>query len=167
MEVNRAFNHYQDAQKKLALFNALNLILNKNGQCTSSERSFHSVVSSLSDDNVLIRDGVSVKLGPYFESFILKMCDTDTSFTPLLLKYRKLIIDNSGDNCKTSKYTEILNNITLYDHKLEFLASTIGELDAEISKLSEKVEEIQILLQEFDFTLSMIESVVFDESTDS
>lgn len=146
---------------------ALDLLISKQGVFRTDERWVWDVARPLVESGHLVEDGNCLSIGANFEPLLLKLSESDSQFGTTLKLYRTLLNSRVAEfNLHDSAVMEKVNTLPTTDEKIIYLTSVLAETYGKLEKALEKTVKLEAMLQELDVSLSVIESITFDENTD-
>jgi hypothetical protein len=147
---------------------AVDLLIAKNGAFRTDERwvwdATHEAVAlgviKVEDDNTLA-------IGHDFEQFLLKMTETNSAYAGSLSAYRSLLRDRVEEfDLRDNDIMQKLHSLSSADDKIIYLTNLLSSVLAKTEYIVEKTTSFEAKLAEIDVSLSVIESMTFDEDTD-
>tara|TARA_B100000902_G_scaffold26214_1_gene31546 strand:+ start:20801 stop:21310 length:510 start_codon:yes stop_codon:yes gene_type:complete len=146
---------------------ALDLLIAKDGVFRTSEKWVHDSLRLLIKEGYVNQDGTCLSIGENFEEFLLHVISENTNFTPTLVSYRSLIQKKLNEyDVAESEVMQHLNSITSTDEKLIYLTSVVSDTFGKLGIALEKTHALEAKLAEMDLSLSVMESITFDEDSD-
>jgi len=147
---------------------ALDLLINKNGVFRTDEKWVHTALRPLIDRGYVNRDGATLTIGRDFESLLISLADADPGTSKLLSGYRKFVSSKVAEYDVTEfTVLEKMSSIPTTDEKIIYLTSVLADTFAKLDVALEKTAFLEGKLAEMDISLSVMESVTFDEDSDS
>ncbi len=146
----------------------LDLLIAKDGAFRTTERWVWEASKDLVKQGIVqIEDESTLTIGPDFEPFLLKMSSVDSSFTTTLSSYRSLLNEQIDRyNVRENAVMDKLASLSTADEKIIYLTSLLSETYAKMSKVIQNTTAMEARLAELDVSLSVLESMTFDEDSD-
>ena len=144
----------------------VSLVVAKEGSFRTDEKWAHEAARELVSENVVTVRGNLISVGSNFEPFLLSAIEVDSAFGESLYKYRSLIqrrireFDLSDDSILVN-----LESMGSVDDKIMYLTTLVSTASAKLQYVVERNQLIESTLAEMDSALSVVESVL-DENTD-
>ena len=145
---------------------AIDLLISKDGVFRTDERWVHDALRPLADEGVVTQDGSTISIGSNFETYLLNSCENYPEFSESLIGYRSLVQQKIEEyDVVDSDVMNKLQSIASTDEKLVYLTSVISETFGKLSKAIETTQTLEAKLAEMDMSLSVMESMTFDEDS--
>jgi hypothetical protein len=145
---------------------ALDLLIAKNGVFRTSEKWVHDSLAPLIKEGYITQDDTCLSIGEDFEGFLLGVVSRNTDFTETLINYRSYIQSKLGEyDVAESEVMQELQSIASTDEKIIFLTSIISSTFGKLGVALEKTQSLEAKLAEMDISLSLMESITFDEDS--
>ena len=145
---------------------AIDLLISKDGVFRTDERWVHDALRPLADEGVVTQDGSTISIGSNFETYLLNSCENYPEFSESLIGYRSLVQQKIEEyDVVDSDVMNKLQSIASTDEKLVYLTSVISETFGKLSKAIETTQALEAKLAEMDMSLSVMESITFDEDS--
>jgi hypothetical protein len=146
---------------------ALDLIISKQGVFRTDERWVWDAALPLVESGHLVASGNTLSIGANFEPLLLKLAESDYQFGATLKLYRTLLNSRVAEfSLHDSTVMEKLSEFPTTDEKIIYLTSILAETCGKLEKALEKTAKLEAMLHELDVSLSVVESITFDENTD-
>ena len=147
---------------------ALDLLINKNGVFRTDEKWVHTALRPLIDRGYVNRDGATLTIGRDFESLLISLAEADLGTSKLLSGYRRFVA-SKVEEYDVTEFTvlEKMSAIPTTDEKIIYLTSVLADTFAKLDVALEKTAFLEGKLAEMAISLSVMESVTFDEDSDS
>ena len=144
---------------------ALSILISKDGAFRTNEKWVYSALKKYIAAGYVKVDGNLICIGADFESLLFSLLSENPRFSSLLLEYRRYADDLSKQYDVTDmQVLDRLDSIKSTDEKIAYLtkvvADTFGKLEAAISR----TQELEAKLREMDISLSVVESIAFEDS---
>tara|TARA_R100000742_G_C4244962_1_gene64020 strand:+ start:106 stop:639 length:534 start_codon:yes stop_codon:yes gene_type:complete len=151
-----------------SLLRAVNLIIAKEGTFRTDEQWVHRAVDPLVDAGVLIREGPSISVGNNFEPTLVGIAEVDQRFQESVISYRSLVAKKAEEYgvIDASLYDK-LSEIDSTDEKIVFLCSALAKASGKLMVALEKANMLESKLKEMDLSLSVLESISYDDDENS
>lgn len=147
---------------------ALHLLVAKGGTFSTSERWAHDALRPFVKNKSVKLDGNTFSIGQDFENMLLGLVELDGSFITILKEYRAwLVSQREAFDVKDSSVVGELSNYLSVDQQILYLGHVAGELSGKVGALQEAVSAMSFMLNDVEHRLASLESVVYDEGTDS
>lgn len=146
---------------------AIDLLIAKDGVFRTDERWVHDALKPLVDEGVVTQDGSTISIGNNFETYLLNSCEHYPEFSDSLIGYRSLVQQKIEEyDVVDSAVMDRLQTISSTDEKIVYLTSVISDTFGKLSKAIEKTQALEAKLAEMDVSLSVMESITFNEDSD-
>jgi hypothetical protein len=144
----------------------LNLVVAKEGTFRTDEKWAHEAARGLVGENVVTVRGNLISVGSNFEPFLLSAIAVDSAFGEALYKYRTLIQQRISEfDLSDDTILMHLESMGSIDDKIMYLTTLVSTTSAKLKYIVERSQMIESTLAEMDSALSVVESVL-DENTD-
>ena len=154
-------------QQADATRHAVELLVAKDGVFRTSEKWVYASLRGLIDSGHVKVSGTTLSVGADFESHLLKMSDIDAGYTPILRDYRRSISEKISEyNVSSDAVMDKITHMPNTDEKIIYLTSVLADAYGKLEKALEKTAKLEATLHELDISLSVMESMTFDENTD-
>jgi len=146
---------------------AVELLVAKDGVFRTDEKWVYSGLKGLIDAGHVNVSGNMISVGSDFEALLLKMAEQDSYYTSILLDYRRSISDKINEyNVSSDAVMDKISHMPNTDEKIIYLTSVLADAYGKLEKALEKTAKLEATLRELDISLSVVESMTFDENTD-
>jgi hypothetical protein len=146
---------------------ALDLLIAKDGVFRTSEKWVHDSLQLLIKEGYVNQDGTCLSIGENFENFLLQVISDNTDFTDTLISYRSLVQKKLNEyDVAESEVMQELNSIASTEEKIIYLTSVISSTFGKLGVALEKTQALEARLAEMDISLSVMESITFNEDSD-
>ena len=146
---------------------ALDLLIAKDGVFRTSEKWVHDSLQLLIKEGYVNQDGACLSIGENFENFLLQVISHNTDFTNTLISYRSLVQKKLNEyDVAESEVMQELNSIASTEEKIIYLTSVISSTFGKLGVALEKTQALEARLAEMDISLSVMESITFNEDSD-
>lgn len=146
---------------------ALDLLIAKDGVFRTSEKWVHDSLQLLIKEGYVNQDGACLSIGENFENFLLQVISHNTDFTDTLISYRSLVQKKLNEyDVAESEVMQELNSIASTEEKIIYLTSVISSTFGKLGVALEKTQALEARLAEMDISLSVMESITFNEDSD-
>lgn len=165
--VQHAVSSVPIPQQADATRRAVELLVAKDGVFRTSEKWVYASLRDLIDSGHVKVSGTTLSVGADFESHLLKMSDIDAGYTPILRDYRRSISEKISEyNVSSDAVMDKIADMPNTDEKIIYLTSVLADAYGKLEKALEKTAKLEATLHELDISLSVMESMTFDENTD-
>ena len=146
---------------------ALDLLIAKDGVFRTNEKWVHDSLQLLIKEGYVNQDGACLSIGENFENFLLQVISHNTDFTDTLISYRSLVQKKLNEyDVAESEVMQELNSIASTEEKIIYLTSVISSTFGKLGVALEKTQALEARLAEMDISLSVMESITFNEDSD-
>jgi hypothetical protein len=123
-------------------------------------------LKSLIDEGYVKRSGSVLSIGNNFERMLLDWASVNPAVVSTVRSYRSMITSkvnqyNVTDFSVMQKVSEIKDT----DEKIVYLTSVIADTFGKLQTALERTAHLENLLKEMDISLSVMESITFDEDS--
>jgi len=147
---------------------AVELLIAKEGVFRTNESWVHTALQPLIKSGHVNVDGNIISIGKNFEFFLLDMSNTSASYNSTLKKYRELVASNVEKYDVTNfDVMDKVASIKSTDEKIVYLTSVLADTFGKLEEALNRTSHLENLCREMDISLSVMESITFDESSDS
>ena len=165
--VQHAVSSVPIPQQADATRRAVELLVAKDGVFRTSEKWVYSSLRGLIESGHVNVSGNTLSVGSDFESYLLSMADMDAGYTPILRDYRRSISDKINEyDVSSDAVMDKISHMPNTDEKIIYLTSVLADAYGKLEKALEKTAKLEATLRELDISLSVVESMTFDENTD-
>lgn len=147
---------------------AVDLLVSKGGTLRTDERSMYDALLPAIKARHVVVDGNVISIGENFEQMLMSLAQDEPGFLSIFMEYRKLV------SSLVDKYSVVdsnimsnVSNIVNTDEKIIYLASVLAETAGKVDVIIDKVNAIEALCSEINLSLSVVESITFDENPNS
>ena len=145
---------------------AIDLIIAKDGVFRTEEKWVHDALKHLVDEGVVNQEGATLSLGSNFENYLLATRANFPEFDHTLIEYRALIQSKIEEyDVAESSVMDKLQRISSTDEKILYLTSVLSDAYGKLSLAIEKTQSLEAKLAEMDLSLSVMESITFNEDS--
>ena len=146
---------------------ALDLLIAKDGVFRTSEKWVHDSLQLLIKEGYVNQDGTCLSIGENFENFLLHVISDNTDFTNTLISYRSLVQKKLNEyDVAESEVMQELNSIASTEEKIIYLTSVVSSTFEKLGVALDKTQALEARLAEMDISLSVMESITFNEDSD-
>ena len=126
----------------------------------------HDALKHLVDEGVVNQEGATLSLGSNFENYLLATRANFPEFDHTLIEYRALIQSKIEEyDVAESSVMDKLQSISSTDEKILYLTSVLSDAYGKLSLAIEKTQSLEAKLAEMDLSLSVMESITFNEDS--
>ena len=151
-----------------SLFRAINLIIAKEGTFRTDENWVHRAIDPLVDAGILIREGSVISVGNNFEPTLVDIATTDQRFQESVIAYRSLVTKKAEEyGVIDAGLYDKLSEINSTDEKIVFLCSALADASGKLMVALQKADMLESKLKEMDLSLSVLESISYDDDENS
>jgi len=145
---------------------AIDLLISKDGVFRTDERWVHDALKPLHEAGGVTQEGQTIAIGSNFETYLLNSCENYPEFSDSLVGYRSLVQQKIEEyDVADSAVMDKLQSISSTDEKIVYLTSVVSEAYGKLSKAIEQTQALEAKLAEMDVSLSVMESITFDEDS--
>jgi hypothetical protein len=149
------------------IIRALDLLIAKDGVFRTSEKWVHDSLQLLIKEGYVNQDGTCLSIGENFENFLLHVISDNTDFTNTLISYRSLVQKKLNEyDVAESEVMQELNSIASTEEKIIYLTSVVSSTFEKLGVALDKTQALEARLAEMDISLSVMESITFNEDSD-
>jgi hypothetical protein len=147
---------------------AIELLIAKDGVFRTDESWVYAALQPLIKSGHVDVDGTTISIGKDFEPFLLGMADRASIYNTTLKNYRQLVASNAEKYDVTNfDVMDKVASIHNTDEKIVYLTSVLAETFGKLEEALNRTSYLENLCKEMDISLSVMESMTFDESSDS
>jgi hypothetical protein len=147
---------------------AIDLLIAKEGVFRTDESWVYTALQPLIKSGHVDVDGNTISIGKDFELFLLDMSNNSSVYNNTLKNYRKLVASNVEKYDVTNfDVMDKVASIKNTDEKIVYLTSVLADTFGKLEEALTRTSHLENLCREMDISLSVMESITFDESSDS
>jgi len=145
---------------------ALDLLIAKDGVFRTGEKWVHDSLQLLIKEGYVNQEGTCLSIGENFENFLLHVIAENANFTDTLISYRSLVQKKLNEyDVAESEVMQQLNSIVSTEEKIIYLTSVVSSTFGKLGVALEKTQALEAKLAEMDISLSVMESITFNEDS--
>jgi hypothetical protein len=146
---------------------AIELLIAKDGVFRTNEKWVYSALRQLVAEGYVTLDDNVISIGNNFESLLLNLAARDSRYAPVVGKYRIMVRDAVAKyDVQDFEVMESVHGIKNTEEKIIYLTSVLSETFGKLGVALENISRLEALIKEMDVSLSVMESMTFDEDSD-